>query len=366
VDKKYNIVGIEPTILSKPVEEWLNQVLSSNIDPPVFYYDPKVISVPDSKKVIVVIHVPESSNKPHMVSENHQYFVRINDSSKPSTHNQVREMFDFSRHRTDEYREFLIKRKLYDEDDPEFGQNRLTKKIYSDIPKRINLPKPLVLYSLIPKYPNEEKIKIHTQLFKDWLIKNSEGYKPHPKISLYNPVSSEPKLDGIVFEKIRGIDLISYFEISSNGYIEVGFSDTFFRVFDNGMDDKFPFSNWTQIIGYEWLLIEFSRCFYDFIKYYDDIEIQLSLINVLGYTLFGWNEKQYRSPQNSNYKTINSLYNSFKINSSFNPKTLTQDEIKGIIKEHSMKLGRGFGFDHDYCLDDQGNINVEQLNHLSF
>ena len=175
VDKDYNIVGIEQTISNKPVDEWFNQVLSTNIDPPVFYYNPKVIPIPDSEKVIVVIHVPESSKKPHMVSETHQYFIRLNDSSKPSTHNQVREMFDFSRHRTDEFREFLIKRNLHDEDDPNFGQNRLTKQLFSEVQERIKILKPIVNFSLIPKDPNENRLNIPYQQFRKWLEKNCSG-----------------------------------------------------------------------------------------------------------------------------------------------------------------------------------------------
>jgi hypothetical protein len=359
VDKKGKIVGIDSTIMSKPVDEWINQVLSTNIDPPLFYYNPKVISIPQSDMVLVVIHVPESSKKPHMVSD--QYFIRINDSSKPSTHNQVREMFDFSRHRTEEYREFLIKRNLYDEDDPNFGQNRLTKQLYSNIPEKIDIPKPWVIFSIIPKYPNEERIIIPFQQFMEWLDTNRKGYRPLTGISLFNPYEQHDlKLNGVVLKKMRGDKLISYFEISNNGYIEVGYSFDISGVIKNEKRE-FPVLDWTQIIGIEWLLLEFSCKFYDFIKYYDDVELQMSLVNVINFQLSGWNEKNYDLSRFNYDKTVNKYHDCLKLNSLFNPNTLEEEQIKQIIKEHSMKLGRGFGIENDYCLDNEGNINSQQF-----
>jgi hypothetical protein len=367
VDKESKIVGIDPIIMNKPVDEWFNQVLSTNIDPPVFYYNPKVIPIPDSDKIIVVIHVPESSKKPHMVSETHQYNIRINDSSKPSTHNQVRDMFDYSRYKTEEYRNFLIKRNLYDEDDPNFGQNRLTKQLHSIIPEKLNISKPLVIFSLIPKYPNEERIKIPFHQFRDWLEKNNQGYEPSKNLSLFNPYREyELKLDGVVFKGMDRDNVISYFEISNNGYIEVGFSLSMTNILKDENENSFPILFWTHIIGFEWLLLEFSRRFYDFLKFYDDVEIQMSLVDVLNYRLLGWDSKKYDWRLTRFDDTVNKHHNSFKVNTPFNPKIITEEQVRGIIKDHSMRLGRGFGLEHDYCIDNQGNINVEQLRHLFY
>jgi len=61
IDKKYKIVGVDNTIQKKSIDEWINQILNSNIDPQVFYFDPKIITLPDSEKVVVVIHIPESA-----------------------------------------------------------------------------------------------------------------------------------------------------------------------------------------------------------------------------------------------------------------------------------------------------------------
>jgi hypothetical protein len=363
VDKESKIVGIEPTILTKPVDEWFNQVLSTNIDPPVFYYNPKVISIPESDKVIVVIHVPESSKKPHMVSETHQYNIRINDSSKPSTHNQVRDMFDYSRYKSEEYRNYLIKRNLFDEDDPDFGQNLLTKQIFSELPERLKILKPIVIFSLIPKYPNEERIKIPIHQLREWLGKNNRGFELHRGLSLFTTHGkTDLKLDGIVFKRMLGEDLCSYFEISNNGYIEFGCSYDISQIKKDEYGKEIPYLFWTYIIGIEWWLLEFSRRFYDFINYYDDIVIQMSIVNVLNFQLLGWNTRFYN--RLSRFDTFNTYHNCIKINYPYNPKNLTNEQIKEILKDNSLRLGRGFGIGNDCCLDENGDLNFSQLNDL--
>ena len=100
--KQCNIFGFENKIQNKPVDEWINQVLVSNIEPHVFYFDPKIIQIPGSEKVIVVIQVPESTKKPHIVSDWGTYHLRINDSIKPARHSQIRDMFEFSKNRENE------------------------------------------------------------------------------------------------------------------------------------------------------------------------------------------------------------------------------------------------------------------------
>jgi predicted HTH transcriptional regulator len=124
VDKKYNIVGIEKTIQNKEIDEWINQILVSNIEPQVFYFDPKIIPIPKSDKIILVIHIPESTKKPHIVTEWNKYHIRINDSSKAANHNQIRDMFEYSKIRTDEFNDFMKKRNLLDEESQEFGINK--------------------------------------------------------------------------------------------------------------------------------------------------------------------------------------------------------------------------------------------------
>jgi hypothetical protein len=349
IDKNYDFVGIEDTIQSKSTDEWINQILSSNIEPPVFYFDPRIIHLSESKKVIVVIHVPESTRKPHIVREWNKYYIRVNDSSKSANHIQIRDMFEMSKRRTDEFNEFIVKKNLYDDDSPEFGQNLNSKQLLCDIKSIIKKPIPLILFSLFPKYPNDEKIHLSFQNFHSWLQGKSEGYEPCPDIPLFlGSYYYDLRMDGVVLKNMMGTDMSSYFEILNNGYIEAGFSSSFTFVYTNPFfNTPYAAINLTQIIIYEMKLLGFAREFYDLAKYYDEVLIQLSFVNLLEYIPFVFEAKS--NPTWRSNPPSNKQHNSFKLTYRFNPKTLTDNEILTISKFHSERLCRAFGLAKDYC-----------------
>ncbi|MFN8344042.1 MAG: hypothetical protein U0X91_03515 [Spirosomataceae bacterium] len=120
----------------------------------------------------------------------------------------------------------MKRRNLFDEDNPDFGLNKNSRKIYSNFPETMGCPKPTVIFSLIPKFPNEDKINLSIAELKNWLIINSDGYRPIASQKLYTVDDNlDVKLDGIVLNNFRyQKGITSYFEILNNGYIEAGFS----------------------------------------------------------------------------------------------------------------------------------------------
>lgn len=361
VSDSQEIVGIDPTIQNKPVEEWINQVLSSNIDPPLFYYDPKVIPIPGKDKVIVIIHVPESTKKPHMVSEKHQYFIRTNDSNKPTTHNQVREMFEYSRRLNDEFKEFLERRNLSKEDDPSFGMNIMSKSLFnghSEGYKEMGLKTPVVLYSVIPHSPSEERFHLPFSDFRRWLIDHSHGYEPKKELSFFTPSSRyEMKMNGVVFTEFEEVELKSYFEILSSGFVELGCSNEFF-VIKNFNGTLFPSLRLTQLIGYELVLLGFMRDFYKYIKYYDDVLFQISLINVLGYNL---TNHQLDDSWGDRINKKNHHHMNIRVIQRLNPTRLSDQEIIQIGKYFSERICSGFGNELELCFDKNDKIKTQYL-----
>jgi hypothetical protein len=360
VDKSYKITGLDSIIQNKSIDEWLNQILSSNIEPQVFYFDPKIIQIPESDKVLVIIHVPESTKKPHIVTEWNNYFVRINDSSKVANHNQIRDMFEFSKNRTDEFDKFLKKRNLLDEDTNEFGFNKNSISLYSDIPNVTNFPKPFVLFSLFTKYPNDEKIILPIPNFLKWLEDNSKGYKPCPEKSLFHAsFDYDIKLDGIIMKVYKDKNLTSYFEILNNGYVEAGLSNSF--IYFNGNDDqKIVFIELTKIIAYEMMFLHFACKIAELAKYYDEILFQISFVNVLNLNLTAFHDKYQGNLRRVTIDNGNKQHNNFKLHYRFNPKTITEDQIIMIAKQHSEKICRAFGLMTDYCFDND-KLSVSKM-----
>jgi len=92
-----NICGTDGEVGSQKIDEWINNVLISNLDPKIFY-ELKIITGLKNDKVLIIIHIPESKNKPHMVTldNRNNYFIRHSTSVNAATHIEVREMFQYS------------------------------------------------------------------------------------------------------------------------------------------------------------------------------------------------------------------------------------------------------------------------------
>lgn len=363
VDKSYAIVGADRLVQNRDIVEWLNQVLASNVEPPLFYHDPRMIEMPESDRVVVVVHIPESSTKPHMVTEQNIYPVRINDSSKPASHSQVREMFEYTNRRTSELVEFIDRRNLADPDKLTFGENNNSTMLYSEVPTNLGKPKPLVLYSLIPKHPNQEKVTMSVRDLRSWLELKSRGHYPSAGTSLYHVgYDYDTRIDGLVLKYMRSSEMSSYFEVQNNGFIEAGFSASMMHVWKKeGATSYQAALALTDIVVYEMLLMSFAKEFYAMARYFDEVILQMSFVNVKGYSLISLHDR-YRNGWHGDAPT-NRQHNSFKITCKFNPATITEAEILETAKSHSERICRAFGMEQDFCF--VGNeFSVREMNNF--
>lgn len=365
VDKSYAIVGTDRLVQNRDIDEWLNQVLASNVEPPLFYHDPRLIEIPASDKVIVVVHVPESTSKPHMVTEQNTYPVRVNDSSKPASHSQVREMFEYTNRRTSELVDFIERRNLSDPDKPTFGENINSILLHSEVPTTLGRPKPLVLFSLIPKHPNQEKVTMSVRDLRSWLESKSRGHYPSPGTSLFHVgYDYDTRIDGLVLKYTRASEVSSYFEVQSNGFIEAGFSSSMMHVWKKEDANSHQAAlALTDIVVYEMLLISFAKEFYAMARYFDEVLLQVSFVNVRGYHLIALHER-YRNGWHGDPPS-NRQHDRFKLAFKFNPSTITQDEILETAKNHSERICRAFGLEQDYCfVGDEFNVREMNSFHL--
>jgi hypothetical protein len=149
---------------------------------------------------------------------------------------------------------------------------------------------------------------------------------------------------------MMGQDLSSYFEVINNGYVEAGFSNSFTTVYSNLVSNLEIGISLTPLIVYEMMLLGFAQKLYEFAKYYDEVMVQLSFVNVLGVVPWSLNSKynmatRYEPPSNKQHPN-------FKLTYRFNPKTLTDTEILQIAMSHSERICRAFGLNGDYCFVD--------------
>ena len=362
-DKNYAITGVDSVVQNKKIDEWINQVISSNIEEKIFYPDPRLIEIPGSTKVLVVIYVPESMKKPHQVD--FKYFTRVNDSTQPSNHYLVRDMFDFRRRRTDEIEEFLRKRNLLDNQASDFTINTCSSRLYQSKPSRAQ--NATVVISILPNNPYEEKFLLDIPSFTQWLSDHTSGYYPDTNRYLFSINHNyEIKLEGILLKQPKGSFYSSYLEIQSNGYIEAGLPKHVIfneRIFDRSNANLTkPIVYLTPIIGYTMMLMGFTEKFYRYINYFQEAFIQISFANVLKFKLYGLHQS-YHLDEDPRYRisdTANLHHNNFKVIERFNSTELSRENIESIVQRLSQKICQAFGLEKDFAFKD-GSIDTVQF-----
>lgn len=165
------IVGTSKVVGTQPVEAWIESVLIANVRPKITIM-PKVIvltSIPD--RVLVVIYIPKSSKRPHMViaEGRNAYYTRHNYQATYADEHEVRSMFLESKSSNDEMKSFLSSRNLNNEKDEMFAITPLSQVLLKrdgrgDILS--NKKNPFILFAACPRYL-EERINIASSDFEE-------------------------------------------------------------------------------------------------------------------------------------------------------------------------------------------------------
>jgi len=364
------ICGIEKSIGNQKVDEWINNVLISNLDERI-RYNIKIFDLKNKEsKIVLLLYIPESPKKPHMITfqGKNNYYVRHNTSVNPATQSEVKEMFEYSKKIINKLEDFLRRRNLYDDRDNNFGFNDNSIKLYNEIINDKNKQLPFVLYSFIPKYLDENCLNTTSQDFLDWLEMHKTGFEPATKNDLFyfNKYQKIIKLDGITFpnilsktENLKNESYLNYFEILNNGFFESGISSEI--IFPREIKENPPieknFVHLSRTIGYAWMLLNFSKHFYEKVGYYDEVVFQLSVVNVKNFVLAGfagnWSEPFNNFRSNPPY----CRHEKFKIIEKFAVSEMSEKLIKEIVLDLASKLSHGFGESETKCFDKKGNFD---------
>ena len=113
-------------------------------------------------------------------------------------------------------------------------------------------------------------------------------------------------------------------------------------------DETIGIINLTNIVGYQMMLLNFSRSFYELLQYDEEVILQLSFVNVLHYTLYGFHSKYFNSRLYYFYDEYQNKYDpNFKLVEKFHPLELTNEKILEITMRNSEKICRAFGLEQD-------------------
>ena len=166
------------------VEEWLDQVLNSNIQQRV---NVRIKPIPVAEKpeeCVVVMHVPPSPRVPHMVTaqNDNRYYVRHNFEVLPAEECEVNDMYHRRSTIRAEVEAYLARQGYSDPDSPDFGHNSASSKtvlIYSDdcgnrVVKAVHA---LVSFIACPALLGEY-VDTQDDAFRDWVHSSTQDYYP--------------------------------------------------------------------------------------------------------------------------------------------------------------------------------------------
>ncbi len=365
------ICGTDMEIGSQKIDEWINNVLISNLDPKIFY-ELKIITGIEDDKILIIIHIPESKKKPHMVTldDRNNYFVRHNTSVNTATHIEVREMFEYSNRITKRLEQFLERKNLFDDRNPNFGLNDNITHLYNRFFQDRNLKTPFIIFSFIPRYLEDNRADVASKDLGNWITDNLKGYEPAPHVRIINQNDRIVALHGAMYPNViynikddeGDYYYWNYCELLNNGYIEIGHSNSLFYIHSNSGK---PILRLTYSVAFFWLMLNFAISFYERIKYSEEIIFQLSAVNVKGIALGGFGNNEWAEPYSFNFEEPPVCRDErFKFNESFSTKEKNDDDFKNIISSFSKKISRAFGETKDKCFDKDGNIDKQKLVYL--
>lgn len=368
------ITGTPKIIGRQPVEVWIENILITNVRPKIAI-TPKVIalaSAPD--RIIVVIHIPQSPKRPHMVIADgrNAYYTRHNYQATYADEHEVRSMFLESKSLGDEMKTFLGSRNLIDPLDSNFAITPLSKQLSKSLKQQRELPEnfsgnPFVLFVACPRYL-EERIDIASSDFRTWLGEND-------RVNLFNlnidfldydktvSVDSIRSVKETPFEKGQDRLPYRYVEVFRNGYLENGISSEMMWSNDK-MGLMFQLAYFTAAF---WQFIKFTRNLYEHIGYLDEVNIIVSLVDMENVTLHGFGKKNETTRWSNPYdyhhfeKIPTCRQKNVRIERSVLASDLNDENIENVVKDISKRVSNAFGESMAKCFDDSGNFDVNQL-----
>jgi hypothetical protein len=340
------------------VEEWLEQVLNSNVQPRVGLRI-RPISVPDTAaECVVVIEIPQSPRVPHMVTTEGEkrYYVRHNFQTLPAEEYEVRDMFERGGKTRKEVEGYLRKRGYFEpDDDPQFAMNKLTTQLsisyWDDTRTPVIEPAHTVVSLVACPTMLGQWVDTSSQEFRDWFQSTKRLYYPG---GLFIPSeSSQTTLEGVICknyslrdEQSRLCPIRDYLLVHQNGYAEYGYGD--------GITwEGRRLVNFVKMTGRFWQFLGFVRDLYRYAKLSISAIVLLNLSN-LEATRLGMLGDGWRAEIDPFARTVSgdeSLERHIQIVTELDIQRFEPDQIEAIVRGVAAKVGNAFGQDEPRCFN---------------
>lgn len=342
--------GTSRIINNQKVEEWLEQVIRSNIQPNINFRIKPIPFLNEDEKCLIIIYVPMSLRSPHMVTYNgdNRYYIRHNTQSTPAENYEIIELFERSKRMEDKIKKFFGEKNYLDKNSDNFCQNDLTKNLIDDY---ISKPaESVVVFISIPEF-FEEKIDFLSDYIEKFLLNE-----------YFIPPSKRATLEGRLFFKTYPSSetrdkYIRYLHLYKNGITEYGLSDIYKILQGNEMQNKWfynkKFFSFAKIIGYFWEFLKFLNNYYNLIKYTYNLKIIINFSNTentyLSFYGKGW--LQPFDPEYTLYDKEKCLSKNLQIIEDINIFELNNEKMKSLVYRIAEQIGNAYGQDIPRCFN---------------
>lgn len=354
--------GTERMLERQKAEEWIEQVINSNIAQRV-NTDIKVIAIPESDDLcIIVVHVPMSIRMPHMVTgerDNRYYrriFKRHQFESLPAEEYEVREMFEKGSRMFDTVKEYLSSQGYVDPSSDSFADNAYTENLGMLIRhgmenREMVQARHFVSFVACPDILTDDIIDTSKDELWHWLDPNIRRYQPAPGM-IFLPLVKTTTLDGIILAENNyriGDSDTGYREffirINRNGFIELGCN------LASQEEDEIGFA-FVPMIGLFWQYLCFVNDLYTLGSMHMPFKIILNMKGTKGALLHnlgvGWIEPRR---QGRSYRPTCNIPN-VQIIKEFRSATIDAGDIAKVVREVATRVDNAWGQREARCYND--------------
>ena len=365
--------GIDPSVGSQKVDEWIENVVNPHISPRVLV---KIRTIKISDKIATILWIPQSSRRPHMSTYENDFRIyrRYNTQTLAASETEIREMYTRSNRMENIRDDFLKERKLLDVTSNDFA---LTVNSRELLPKsdQIDVKNiPFVIFSACPRFL-EERVDISSDAMTDWLKKNNVIEIENQNIEVFKPNNLSLDHNSITYNtpNIRNQNILGYLEIQRNAFVEQGHS---IRVISS-RDQSRLFLNLGRLTVAFWAFLRFIKNFDQKIDYLDEFTTYLSIRNVNHLELNGFmglseNGHPWAAPEEDaddyvstpqfsvvTYATVipsKPKMNNFQYQRLLLMNELDDEKISETVKNFSTRVANAFGLQKAQCYNIDGTI----------
>lgn len=264
-------------------------------------------------------------------------------------------------------RSFLEKRNLLNESSENFAKNKNSEKLQTS--EYLEDKTPLVLFSTCPENLLDD-VPVNSIEFEEWLGEFRAMKVDDVKIPFLRG-SKKIGLGVSTYFYEHSSHYNRYLEFNSNGFVEQGFTNALIYPLGRKELSNTPLLlNLCWLTGTFWAFLLFCKEYYKYIKYDGKIEIFLSIKDANELMLMGfggksgehsvwaepWRGWDMEKPQTDKDNIL--LKQKLDLNS------LTEEEIKKIVRNISDKIANAYGLDSAMCYNMDGTINRVLLSYF--